>query len=161
MTQTYDSGLPYYTTGVIDLTPAGYNKFGYATPPAAATYYFNDGASRRWDGVFSSDLALNYSVPVVGRASIFLKGEVRNAFNRAAQINGDTTVLTSRSRSCLQVATPNLRCAAFNPMTGAPVEGVNYIRGPRFGQARTPSSFSVAGDYQVPRTFLVSAGVRY
>jgi hypothetical protein len=161
MIQTLDSGLPYYMTASIDLSAAGYNKFGYATPPSTATYYFNDGASMRWDDVLSTDLALHYSVPVAGRASIFVKGEVRNAFNRAAQINGDTTVLTSRNRSCMQTANPGLRCAPFNPMTDTPVEGVNHIRGPRFGQPRTPSSFSVAGDYQVPRTFLVSVGARY
>jgi hypothetical protein len=154
MVQTFDSGLPYYMSGTIDLTAAGYNKFGYATPPSTATYYFNDGASKRWDDALSTDLALNYSVPVAGRASLFFKGELRNLFNRTAQINGDSTVLTSRNRTCLQAADPTLRCAAFNPMTETPVEGVNYIRGPRFEQARP-------GDYQLPRTYLVSVGVRY
>lgn len=44
---------------------------------------------------------------------------------------------------------------AFNPFTETPVEGVHYIKGPNFGR---PASEL---DYQTPRTFRVSLGLRF
>ena len=45
--------------------------------------------------------------------------------------------------------------AAFNPFTTVPVENVNYVKGPSFGQASSPNS------YQSPREFNFSVGFRF
>ena len=48
----------------------------------------------------------------------------------------------------------NAAFQAFNPFTAAPAQGVNWDYSPTFGQ---PQAFD---DYQPPRTFSFSAGVR-
>jgi len=55
----------------------------------------------------------------------------------------------------LQAPCPGRGLAPFNPFTTKPVEGTNYIHGPNFGK---PASES---DYQTPRTYRVSLGVRF
>ena len=48
------------------------------------------------------------------------------------------------------------RCLAFNPLAGdQPVEGVNWQKGPLFGQPTSKDA------YQLPRTYRVSLGVRF
>lgn len=59
---------------------------------------------------------------------------------------GDKVVLTAVDTIGLQ---------PFNPFTETPVEGVHYMKGPNFGQ---PASES---DYQLPRTYRLSVGVRF
>jgi hypothetical protein len=69
-----------------------------------------------------------------------------NAFNRAAAIRVNKTVLT-RNDSAAYVA--------FNPFTDTPVQGVHYGFGSDFGQPISPF------DYQAPREFSISFGIRY
>jgi hypothetical protein len=45
--------------------------------------------------------------------------------------------------------------AAFNPFTSTPVEGVNWKKGPSFGQPVSPNS------YQSPREYNFSLGFRF
>ena len=45
--------------------------------------------------------------------------------------------------------------AAFNPFTETPVEGVNWKKGPSYGQPTSPNS------YQAPRDFSFSVGFRF
>ena len=61
-------------------------------------------------------------------------------------IDGNTTVLN---------ATSSGRYAEFNPFTETPVEGVNWDKGPNFGQPRGDA------DYQLPRIIRVSFGLRF
>ena len=43
----------------------------------------------------------------------------------------------------------------FNPFTEAPVEGTHFLKGPNFGKAARES------DFQTPRTYRVSVGLRF
>lgn len=50
----------------------------------------------------------------------------------------------------------------FNPMAGdQPVEGVHWKKGPLFGRPTTATNASTVGSFQLPRTYRVSAGVRF
>jgi hypothetical protein len=138
----YESGTPYEMVG--DVRPLEQNP-GYATPPQRVSYYFSERGAFRWDDVSATDLALNFRFPV-GRAVMFLQGDVLNLFDNAAQIGGDTTVLTS---------TRDKSVSSFDPRRQLPVEGIHYKKGPRFGE---PTSID---HYQQPRTYQLSAGVRF
>ena len=82
--------------------------------------------------------------------------EVRNLFNEKAVVGGDTTVLTNFNDPSL---------AAFNPFTDTPVEGVNWVKGPLFGQPTNATNWINAGggggSFQLPRTYLFAAGLRF
>ncbi|MGA7614594.1 MAG: TonB-dependent receptor [Thermoanaerobaculia bacterium] len=149
--ERYDSGTPYSAVGGInDASIIG--DYGYNTPPSNINYYFSDRGAFRWDNVTATDLSVNYTFPI-RTVQLFLQGELLNAFDENAQIAGDTTVLTARNSNCHQA--DGSRCAAFNPFTDTPVLGVNYQYGSNFGKALN------VGDYQLPRTYRFSAGVRF
>jgi outer membrane receptor protein involved in Fe transport len=148
---------------------------GYNFPPTSSSYYFSKRGAFRFDDLTATDLAVNWNSPSLGgKALIFVEAELRNVFNEQAALAGDTSIFTNRSSSNL---------LAFNPFTQTPVEcpnvaanytdgapnanclamGANWMKGPSFGKARSsnPTTFTQAGDYQLPRTFLISAGVRF
>ncbi|HEY4639903.1 MAG TPA: TonB-dependent receptor [Thermoanaerobaculia bacterium] len=148
---------------------------GYNFPPTSANYYFSKRGGFRFDDLTATDVAVNWNSPSLGgKALIFVEAELRNAFNEQASVSGDTTVFTNRSSGNL---------LAFNPFTETPVEcpnvaanytsgapnanclalGANFMKGPNFGKGRAgvPTTFTQAGDWQLPRTFLISAGVRF
>ncbi|HWW61576.1 MAG TPA: hypothetical protein VN181_09425, partial [Thermoanaerobaculia bacterium] len=164
--QTYDSGTPYSLVATIDPTQVISNTFGYEDLglPTTVNYFIGERGGLRWDDATSTNLAVNFNVkPLLGKVQIYVQSELRNVFNEQAQIAGDTTVYTafgSQARNCrtLNGGTP---CKLFNPFTETPVEGVHYVRGSDFGRARTATNFQTQGDFQLPRTFLVSAGVRF
>lgn len=122
---------------------------GYLTPPATATYFFNGRGDIRTDAVKSTDLSVNYVLPmaILGpKSEFFVRFVIDNLFNQATIDGPNETIDTNRTDATLQ---------AFNPFTTTPVEGVHYRKGPLFGQA-----ISAAG-YQTPRTFHVSGGFRF
>jgi len=165
--ERFDSGTPYSAIGTINPI----NSSGWACPsciggaqgpalPAYLTfpnsgynYYFSERGALRWDDLSATDVAVNWNLPV-SRVGLFVQAELRNALDNHAQILGNTTVLTARTSACRQT-TGGARCAAFNPFTATPVEGVNYQLGTNFGKG-TDSTH-----YQTPRTYLFSAGVRF
>ncbi len=181
--ERYDSGVPYSAAGTIAipasfLTDAGGKPIyldgttrdpahTYANRPVSTAYYFSSRGQFRFDNLLATDLAVNYELPVkiVG---IFVKGEVRNVFNKRANVGfgSDTTVFTSNNSGH--------GLSPFNPFTTAPKEcpqgntaaqctalGANWQKGPNFGKPLSDTTFSSAGSYQLPRTYLFSAGVRF
>jgi outer membrane receptor protein involved in Fe transport len=153
--QRFDSGTPYSAIGAIDVRyrdafnpgqPGGVENPGYNFPPTSVNYFFSDRGAFRWDDVTATDVALNYYLPI-RNVNLFLQGELINAFNQAAQISGNTAVITRQQDASL------LR---FNPLAGeVPVEGVHYRLGGQFGQPTSPNH------YQLPRTYRFSAGLRF
>lgn len=174
--ENYDSGRAYSAIGNINagpLTPAS----GYTGLPAnpgylnssigdSHTYYFSDRGAFRTDAAKSTDLSLNYTVPM-SRFEVFLQGQVLNVFN-ADTVNDiyltrmDFTVRTLRTNG----ASSGLK--AFNPFTQTPIEcpqgqtaaqctalGANYQFGPNFGKAINKDAF------QSPRTYRFGVGVRF
>ena len=148
------SGQPYSAVGnvrqadIISFVGAPAD-FGYVGAPGNIAYYFSEKGAFKTDDVTRTDLALNYSFFVNAFGSeleMFIQPEVLNVFNEDAVTAVNTTVRTRAQTAAL---------SAFNPFTETPVEGVNWEKGPTFGQARS------AADYQQPRTFRFSVGLRF
>ena len=157
---TGTTGNPIYPDGSVRNPTAQ-----YANRPTSVTYFFSDRGQFRWDDILATDVALNYELPI-RNFGFFAKGEVRNAFNHKAVLSGSTTVNTNTQNSSL---------APFNPFTDTPKQcptgtaaadckamGANYQFASNFGQAvGTPTTFTQNGNYQLPRTYLFSAGFRF
>ncbi|MBV8517848.1 MAG: TonB-dependent receptor [Acidobacteria bacterium] len=166
--ERYHSALSYSESATIDVRAGAANgpangivNPGYQTPPSQVTYFFSDRGAFRLDDITATDLGINYYLPVLHGAQLFVEGDILNLWNEQGLEDPDfvnTTILTRRNNSasgrCLQTNTTN-RCLAFNPFTDTPVEGVNFQKGPIFGQ---PTSSNA---YQTPRTYRVSVGVKF
>ncbi len=141
--QSFRSGSPYGAGADINIDPTWAGDFGYLTPPSALGYWFTERDAFRTDDLVSTDISFNYSFLIpTGNTDIelFIQPEVLNVFNQDAVVNPNTGVAT---------------LAPFNPYTETPVEGVNWQRVDGFGDAQN------AGDFQRPRTFRVSLGIRF
>jgi hypothetical protein len=149
--QRYHSGLPYSALGTIDVRfnsafygagqPGGVQNPGYVLPPTNENYYFSERGEFRTDDVFSTDLALRYTIPV-SRAGITLMADVLNVFDNDAIEDPDFLTQTVQSRR--QVAS----LQRFNPVAGdVPTEGVHWQKVAAFGN---PTS---AFAYQQPRLY--------
>ena len=168
--QRFDSGTPYSVAGVVYVVKSSAcpmctaNTFGYKSISTSTTanYYFGERGGLRTDDINATDFAATLSVPVK-RARFFVKGWVTNLFDNQAVVNPNTTVYTATTSACVQNVGPNVgkRCAAFNPFTDTPVEGVNYRKGPNFGKPLNATTGTTAGDFQTPRTYRVSLGVQF
>jgi hypothetical protein len=120
------------------------------------TYFFTDRDAFHTDDVTSTDLTLNYSFGwnAFGKTvEIFLQPEVLNVFNEQAVISVNTTVQDWTSNRALQ---------RFNPFTETPRETSsrtstdgNWRKGPNFGRPTLDT------DYQTPRTYRFSVGLRF
>ncbi len=157
--QRWDSGLPYSLAGSVDMFTAeemeGFPENpGYKNPPTSSTYYFSKRGEFEFEDLTATDLAVNYSLPL-GPVDLYVQGEVLNLFNESAQLLGNTNVFTAKDGAPDCVQANGSECEIFNPFTETPVEGVHYVRGDSFGEARSPN------DYQNPRTYRFSAGFRF
>jgi hypothetical protein len=150
LVQRLDSALPFDANQIIDTRPYVTNP-GYITPPSSVTYYFSGRNGLRFDNIWTTDLSLYWSkkAPKMEKAETFFRGIVSNIFNNSGQLGGDSTVLTAASPGTAVGLQP------FNPFTTTPVEGVNYLKSSSFGK---PSGTT---DYQTPRTFNFSIGIRF
>jgi hypothetical protein len=150
--QNFWSGTSYSASGSINTIQfvGAPSDLGYAGSPGNVTYFFSDRGAFRWDDVTRTDISLNYSffLNLGGtQLELFLQPEVLNVFNEDAVVGGNTTVLTAVNRSYLE---------PFNPFAGeTPVEGVNWEKGPSFGEPTSDAS------YQAPRTVRFSVGLRF
>jgi outer membrane receptor protein involved in Fe transport len=190
--QSYNSGTPYSLAGALNdqkrtacaLCPA---NPGYSFPPSTVTYYFSQRGQYRLSDLSSTDLALNYSLPL-GRASLFAEGELINAFNRQTATSINTTVSVIRSFNPFSgsaVECPLRGSATGQPDPSAPINtaaqciamfpapagatgqlGI-FQKGANFGKALNPTTGNsllpggTNGSYQLPRTYRLSVGVRF
>jgi len=162
--QRYHSALAYSAVGTIDVRKGASNgpadgvvNPGYSTPPTNVAYYFSDRGAFRVDSISSTDLGVNWYLPAIRGARLFIETDLLNIFDQQGIENPvavDKTVLTRRQTTCLQTGT-STRCTAFNPFTQTPQQGVNWQLGPNFG---TPTSQSA---YQLPRTYRFSVGLKF
>ena len=172
--QNYDSGTPYSAVANITLSSFRSELLGnapYVTAPSAQQYYFSDRGEFRLDDVSSTDLALNYRLPI-SRFELFAQGDVLNLFNRETVTVVNTSVNTANTSS---------NFTAFNPFTfdhanliecpqGAPgaeckAMGAHWQKGTNFGRptnqiASTPTN-SFTSNFQVARTYRLSVGFRF
>lgn len=119
---------------------------GYITPPSSVGYFISGRGEFHFDSIWRTDLSLSWDRKVFGAAEVFFRAVVNNVFDNQGLDGFNTTILGPTNDSTL---------AAFNPFTTTPVEGVNWKKGPAFGQPSSPSS------YQSPRAFNFSVGVRF
>ncbi|HSE62074.1 MAG TPA: TonB-dependent receptor, partial [Thermoanaerobaculia bacterium] len=143
--QSYDSGIPYEVSGFIP-APDVQNP-GYREPPNQVIYFFTRPGSFRTDDITRTDLALTATFRVFRNVELFIRPDVLNLFNEKGVTAVDVSVQTA-----LDAPTAFQR---FNPFTEKPVRGVHYDLAPSFGKPTGPA------DYQLPRTFRVSMGVRF
>lgn len=163
------SGILNYRTGL------PYNRV--ATRPLAAvpeyrtstglnyTHFYGGRGNNRFESLWSLDAAVRYSVPVIWRVAPFVKLDVRNILNNDTLTSYQTTgvayngewvpsgnaspILTSGA----QAGQPNpAYVASCNPDSGS-FEASTACTG--FGR------ISSEGNYQVPRTFLVTLGISF
>jgi hypothetical protein len=147
--QNFFSGTPYSAFQTIDTIayvgdPA---DLGYVGTPPPQTYYFSDRGAFRTENVSSTDIAINYSFfldILGGQLEAFVQPEVTNVFNEDAATTVNTTILG-----------PRQGMEEFDPFTETPVQGVNWDYGDSFGDPQS------AADYQQPRTFRISFGLRF
>ncbi|HSN55398.1 MAG TPA: TonB-dependent receptor [Candidatus Sulfomarinibacteraceae bacterium] len=149
--QSFWSGTPYSAAGNVSTVPyvGDPQDLGYAGNPGFQTYYFSDRGAFTWDTITRTDVAINYSffLNLGGtQLEVFVQPEVQNIFNESGVVGGETRVFDATSDPTL---------AAFNPFTETPVEGVHWRKDDAFGQPQDPA------DYQLPRTFSLSVGLRF
>ena len=147
LVQRFETGLAWSAAG--NINPRAYvANPGYVTPPTSVQYFFSPRGNYRTETVSATDLSCHWShtLPRARKSQAFVRAVLVNVFNRAAAIRVNKTVLTRSDSTAYQ---------AFNPFTDAPVQGVHYGFGSDFGQPISPF------DYQAPREFSISFGVRY
>jgi hypothetical protein len=146
--QNVTSGDPQSIDGAISSTPYVTNP-GYTNSPGTITYYFGERGGYGTDTIVSTDLSINWIIPVTPlgpRSQFFLRFVVDNLWNQAAIDGPNDTVQTNDTDPTL---------ALFNPFTETPVEGVHYRLGPEYGTAIS------AAAWQTPRRFIISGGFRF
>jgi len=159
--ESYFSGTPYGANGNIYAYPYVPNP-GYANRPVTVGYWFTPRDAFHTDNITRTDIGFNYSFrfPALGsEIELFIHPYVTNVFNEQGAVYEDQTIYTRYSGSSWRL---------FNPFTTTPTEcpqgtaaatckadGANWQKGPNFGK---PLS---AADYQTPRTYSVSFGVRF
>jgi hypothetical protein len=167
--QRYDSATPFSLVGKIDSKKSARcpscpdpSATTYLNPPPTVNYYFSQRGQFRFDNISQTDLSVNYFLPI-SRAQFFVESQVLNVFDLHGRVSFNTNVLTASNSSCRQTTGANAgaRCTAFNPFTTTPVEGINWEKGPTFGQALNPTNLFTQGDYQLPRTYRMSLGVKF
>ncbi|MGZ5475457.1 MAG: TonB-dependent receptor [Thermoanaerobaculia bacterium] len=143
--QNFDSATRGSDDGLIDPSPYVTNP-GYISTVTSTSYFFGGRGNLKTDSITRTDLAVNYKIRL-SSVEVFLQPEIINLFNQQGVVSFDEEVLTA--------ADSGSGMKPFNPFTETPVYGVNYIYGPNFGK---PTS---ENDYQTPRTFRLSVGVRF
>ncbi len=120
---------------------------GYARRPATQFVFFGELGAGEYEDTHSLDLAISLGVRVWRSVEPFFKFEVRNVTNEQGLVFFDTVVVP-----CTTAAQAGCDGQAPVDELGLPTK---FARGPAFGTARS------AADYQVPREYRFSAGIRF
>jgi hypothetical protein len=142
--QSYGSGLPYGAIGRAN-SRAYVTNPGYALPPATTSinYFYTNRDAFRTDDITATDLSLNYGFELAALGKdieLYVQPEILNVFNEQGLLNVNQSV-------------NNLK--QFNPFTETPVEGIHWSKGANFGKGTSEN------DFQQPRTYRFSVGVRF
>ncbi|HEY3384261.1 MAG TPA: TonB-dependent receptor [Vicinamibacterales bacterium] len=147
LVQRVETGSPW--SGVANINPKAYVvNPGYVSPPTSVPYYFTPRGEFRTDTLTATDISVNWSrrLPHLRKGQWFFRGILTNVFNQSAALRVNRTVLTRNDSVAFQ---------GFNPFVDTPIRGVHYDYGPDFGKPINPT------DYQSPREFSISLGIRY
>jgi hypothetical protein len=166
--QILESGVPYNAFSGSGVNPAPFvTNPGYLSVPSTTTqYYFTARDAFRTEGQRRTDFAISYAYRMKALRNVQLFGQVQvlNALNdfqlcacgaaTAFQDGGFINAMRIDQTVRTPVNAPAVY-QAFNPFTEAPVEGVNWARGPNFGKALNRQA------YTTPRTLRLTFGVRF
>ena len=177
--QSLATGLPYGAGGGNPTNPIGFSPSaavdarpyvanpGYVTPQGGSreNYYYTARDAFRTENSRRTDFAANYSRGVgagARRIQPFVQAQVINIFNNQDLCGCGGTVFSNGGAVALNtlgsgVLTPvsTATLAKFNPLTTAPVQGVNWNYGANFGAPLNRFAFTT------PRMFRLSAGLRF
>jgi len=147
LVQRVESGIAWSAVGNINPKAYVVNP-GYVTPPTSVPYYFSPRGAFRTSTLSATNLSVNWSrrLPGLRKGQWFVRAMLTNVFNQATPVRVNRTVLTRNDSVAYQ---------AFNPFANTPVLGVHYGYGSDFGKPISPF------DYQSPREFSISFGIRY
>jgi len=151
--ERFDSGTPYSAFATVPIRAFVTNP-GYAQPPSSSQYFFSDRGEFRWEDTTATDLAINYELPI-RKVNVFIQGELINAFNEQAQVNGSSTIAVISGVTFNPFTDTPKECAAGTPTATCRAQGAIWRKATNFGQA------TGAGSYQVPMTYRFSAGIRF
>jgi len=148
----YNSGLAYSLAAKnVDLTDtqlAIADAAGYANVPngGTQTLYFGKRGSQMFPGYGLVDFSATYAIPVWQSLRPYLKFDVYNLLNNDKLISWNTTVFPD-----------------FNGPTDALGLPLNYIQGPNFGKATSPTNYPAwaPGGNDGLRTFRLAFGFRF
>ena len=146
---SYDSP-PAFSYGFVrgGLTPEQIARDpGYARRPTGQFVFFGERGAGEYEDIHSLDLAIGLGVRVWRSVEPFFKFAVRNVTNEQGLVVFDTVVVP-----CTTAAQAGCDGQAPVDEIGLPTK---FARGPAFGTARS------ATDYQVPREYRFSAGIRF
>jgi hypothetical protein len=160
--ENYDSGLSYSAVGTIDISPyfdqllpANSN---YVNAPSERGYYFSKRGAFRLGDVTSTNLALNYRLPIHG-LELYGTAEMLNVLNEDEVTVVNTTVTTGNNTSNLLTFNPFTdtpkECAQGTALATCKLQGANWQKGSSFGGPSSSTS------YQTPRTWRFQVGVRF
>jgi outer membrane receptor for ferrienterochelin and colicin len=174
--QALESGVPYSAGGIpqsgaspngVDPRPYVTNP-GYVSPPSGTStqYYYSARDAFRTEGQRRTDFAANYTYDLSAggrRIGLYVGAQVINLFNQfqlcgcGATVfnNGGTVAATTIDQTVRNNVNAPTLYAPFNPFTTTPVEGVNWAKGPNFGNALNRFA------YTSPRQFRLTFGLRF
>jgi outer membrane receptor protein involved in Fe transport len=127
------TGVPYSAA-----QNAAYAAAGYKNTLTTQTLFFGERGEGKYNSSRSFDLATNYAVPIFRGVSPWIRFEMYNITNEKALRTFDTTISADNSSPKDALGLP----------TG-------YTKGAAFGTARN------SDDYQIPREYRLSAGIRF
>jgi outer membrane receptor protein involved in Fe transport len=160
----FASGSAYGAAGTI--SPTAYEGApanpGYTLSRLGnQTYWFTDRDGFRTSDFHSTDLALNYRLPL-WRVELFANASMFNVLNNDKVMTPNSAIRTRQSAGAAS------GLSHFNPFTGNPVEcpqgapasqcasmGAHWQKAPQFGTGTSVLSF------QVPREYNFTVGVRF
>jgi hypothetical protein len=155
--QRFESGTYTSTDGSIDNRSFVENP-GYVSRPSTVAYYFRGRGDLQSDDITATDLSVTYTLPIKA-LDLYVTAQVFNVFNEQAVLSFNEDVLTEDDEDYL---------ALFNPFTETPIEcpqraapevcedlGAHWQKGENFGLPEEED------DYQRPRTFVLTLGLRF
>jgi hypothetical protein len=155
--QNFESGTRTSTDGSID-TRSFVDNPGYESPSSSFAYYFHGRGDLSHDDVTRTDIAVTYTLPIKA-LDLYLTAQVFNIFNEQAVLSFDEEVLTEDDEDWLILFDPFTETPIECPQNAAPEVcedmGAHWQKGVNFGEPNSES------DYQRPRTFVLTLGLRF
>jgi hypothetical protein len=155
--QNFESGTYTSTAGEID-TRSFVDNPGYDSPVSSVSYYFHGRGDLKSDDITRTDISVTYTLPIKA-LDLYLTAQLFNIFNEQGVLEFNEEVNTEDDEDYL---------ALFNPFTETPIEcpqgaapdvcedmGAHWQKGENFGLPEEES------DYQRPRTFVLTLGLRF